>query len=136
MRSFNRISSWAQDWIGCFADDRFAELSIWRGTRMLHRLIVTPRWYRFPFMDQDDLQIGNVWTSSEARGQGLARAAILEAHRMIGPGAPTFWYVVDASNGSSVALIEACGYRLAGSGKRTRPLGIAVLGQFRLENSV
>lgn len=99
---------------------------------MLHRLVVTPRWYRFPFMEIDDLQIGAVWTRPEARGQGLARAAIAEAHRLFGEGPRRFWYVVDAGNSASISLIESCGYRLVGTGLRMRPFGVALLGRFRL----
>jgi RimJ/RimL family protein N-acetyltransferase len=135
LRSALHLAWWAQDKLGCFATHGFAEISIWRDERLLHRLIVTPRWYRFPFMDAADLQIGAVWTRPEARGQGLARTAIGEAHRLFGEGTPWFWYVVDDGNRASVALIESCGYRLVGKGLRTRPLGIAPLGRFCLESA-
>ena len=133
MRSAHRIAILVQNRLGCFANPHFTELSLWRGRQMLQRLILTPAWYRFPFMGVDDLQIGYVWTSPSERGKGLARGAIAEVHRLACTKGRNIWYVVDARNDSSAALIRSCGYRLIGTGTRTRPLGIAWFGQFRLE---
>jgi hypothetical protein len=120
--------------LGVFATDGFEELSIWRGERMLHRLVVTPRWRRFPFMAVEDVQIGGLWTDPEVRRVGLASAAIAEAHRRHAAIGRRFWYLVDDGNAPSAALAEACGYRLIGAGRRTRPLGCPALGQFRLDS--
>ena len=123
----------AFDRLGLFASRDFEELSVVRDGRLLHRLIVTPRWFRFPFMADGDLQIGALWTAPEARRLGLARAAIAEAHRRHAAIGRSFWYVVDDGNAASSGLAEACGYRLAGAGRRTRPLGLRGLGQFRMD---
>lgn len=123
---------WAFERLGLFARSGFAELSIWHADRLLHRLIVTPRWYRFPFMAEGDFQLGDLWTHPGARGQGLARAAVGEAMKRFGKDGTRFWYVVRSDNRASVRLIESCGFRLIGSGRRTRPLGLAPLGRFRL----
>jgi RimJ/RimL family protein N-acetyltransferase len=118
--------------LGLFAWNGFAELSVWEERRMLHRLVVTPRWFRFPFMASRDLQIGALWTAPHARRRGLARATIAEAHRRH-PACNRFWYVTDDSNEASVRLASGCGYAPAGTGKRTRPLGLSALGRFRLD---
>jgi GNAT superfamily N-acetyltransferase len=127
------LAWWLFARLGLFACPGFAELTMRSGGRLAHRLVVTPRWYRFPFMGATDLQIGAVWTHPELRGRGLARAAIGEAHRL----APDqLWYVVDSGNGGSIRLIEGCGYRLVGTGRRTRPFGLPMLGRFRLDKTV
>lgn len=123
---------WGMDRLGIFEKHGFTEISLWRWGRMLHRLVLTPRWHRFPFMAPGDLQIGDLWTAPAARRRGLARAAIAEAHRLAGS-ADRLWYVVDERNAASIALIEACGYRRVGTGRRTRPLGVALVGRFELE---
>ena len=64
---------WALARTGGFSRPDFAELRIERAGRVMQRLIVTPRWYRFPFMGPADLQIGDVWTAPDARRQQLAR---------------------------------------------------------------
>jgi RimJ/RimL family protein N-acetyltransferase len=127
------LAWFAFDRLGLFASREFEAMSVWRDGRLLHRMIVTPRWLRFPFMAEDDLQVGAIWTSPEARRLGLARAAIHEAHRRHAAPGRWFWYVADDENAASIALAEACGYRLAGEGRRTRPLGVRGLGRFRLD---
>ena len=122
--------------MGLFGASVFEELSIWRGERMLHRLLVTPRWLRFPFMAENDLQIGGLWTDPEVRRIGLASAMIAEAHRRSAAPGRRFWYLADNANAPSIGLAESCGYRLVGTGRRTRLLGIAALGQFRLETVI
>ena len=124
---------WGMTLSRLLASRDFAEISLWRDGRRLHRLIVTPRWRRFPFMAADDLQIGAVWTHPEARGLGLARAAVAIAHRQVAASAKRLWYIVETGNAPSIRLIESCGYRRVGVGRRSRPLGIRALGQFRLE---
>lgn len=126
------LAWWGLTRLGLFADERFAELSLRRGDTVVHRLIVTPRWYRFGFMAEGDLQIGDLWTHPDARRQGFARKAIAEAHRVFGRAGTRFWYVVAAENSASAALAESCGYRFVGEGRRTAPLGIRAAGRFVL----
>ena len=127
---------WILEKISLFASPGFAELCIEERGSVIHRLIVTPRWYRFPFMTEADLQIGNVWTSPAARRRQLARTAILEAHRRFARSGVRFWYVTAADNAISSALARSCGYRLVAVGRRTRRLGLRVLGRFVVERFV
>ena len=123
---------WLADGLRLFARPDLSVYAIHDGPHLLHRLLVTPRWYRFPFMAADDLQLGMLWTEPTRRGQGLARQAIAAAHRDYADSFGAMWYVVDESNAASVRLIESFGYRLYGFGERTRPLGLAPLGRFRM----
>ncbi len=125
----------AFDRLGVFACGAFEELTVWRGGLLLHRLIVTPRWRRFPFMGPDDLQIGGLWTAPESRRIGLATAAIAEAHRRHAASGRRFWFLVDDDNVASIGLAETTGYRLVGTGGRTRPLGVSALGRFRMDSA-
>ena len=127
---------WALAKAGAFARPGFVELRIQNDGQLLHRLIVTPAWYRFPFMAREDLQIGEVWTSPDARRKQLARAAIAEAHRRFADGSARFWYVTDANNFASGELARSCGYRLVATGRRTRRLGTSLLGQYVIDRYV
>ena len=127
---------WVLSRLGGFSRPGFAELRIERGGRVLHRLIVTPRWYRFPFMAAGDLQIGDVWTADEMRRRGLARIGIAEAHRRFAGGGEAMWYVTDASNKASAAAALASGFRHVAVGRRTRPLGSALLGRYVIDRFI
>ena len=134
--SAHSLAVWLQFRLGMFADDRFAELSLWRGDELVHSLVVTPRWHRFPFMADGDLQLGALWTNPAHRRRGLALAAMKQAHRRFGGPGQRFWYVTDASNLSSAALARSAGYEPVGTGHRTSPAGIRLLGQFKLDQTV
>lgn len=134
----NAVENWvwfAFDRVGVFPSHAFEELSVWRGGRMLHRLVVAPRWFRFPFMAPDDLQIGALWTAPDARRAGVAAAAMAEVHRRHAAPGRRFWCLVDDGNAASIRLAEASGYRLVGTGRRTRPLGISPLGRFLMDKT-
>jgi RimJ/RimL family protein N-acetyltransferase len=135
-RSISNFFWWALAKLGGFSRKGFTELRIEEEGRLLHRLIVTPAWYRFPFMAADDLQIGDIWTSPDARRRQLAHAAIIEAHHRFGIPGARFWYVTDATNVASGALARSCGYRLVGTGHRTRRLGLRLLGQYVIAQRV
>jgi RimJ/RimL family protein N-acetyltransferase len=138
-RGSRRLSNnlwWLLSKTGAFARSGFAEICVEQDGRLLHRLIVTPAWFRFPFMSSRDLQIGDVWTAPDARRQGLGQAAIGEAHRRLSDDGACFWYVTDGDNGASGALARSCGYRLVAIGSRTRRFGTALLGQYVIEQFV
>jgi RimJ/RimL family protein N-acetyltransferase len=132
-RTFANYFWWALIKSGGFARSDFAEISVRDGSRILHRLIVSPAWYRFPFMGPQDLQIGAIWTLPEARRKQLARAAIGEAHRRFGTSETCFWYLAGAGNHASEALARSCGYELVATGRRTRGFGTSLLGQYVID---
>ncbi len=119
-----------------FARRGFTEISIVDEGRLLHRLIVTPAWYRFPFMSPQDLQLGGLWTSPGSRRRHLASCAIAEAHRRFAHENIRFWYVTKADNHEFAALARSCGYRLVAGGKRTRKFGTSLLGQYVIERQI
>jgi len=101
-------------------------------SRVVHRSTVTPRYFRFPFMEKADLQIGDTWTAEPFRGRGLAGAAIREILRQDTDQARVYWYVVDAGNAASIRVIEKAGFHRVGEGLRTRRFRLRILGEFRI----
>ena len=124
---------WLLNRLGFFATDEFTEFTVWRGDIMVHRLLVTPRWHRLPFMAPDDLEVGNIWTRPDARGQKLAQAIVAEAHRLFGDRERRWWWLTDDDNAASIASATRCNYRRIERGYKTRPLGIGLWGQYRFE---
>lgn len=125
---------WLLDRIGLFSSPHVGGVLVRNGQRIVHHSLVTPKWYRFPNMGSTDLQIGNVWTSEDQRGRGLAKIAINEVHRQWASQCSEFWYLVGADNLASIGLIESCGYKLTAIGKRTKPYKILAFGRFRVES--
>lgn len=123
---------WAFHQLRIFANREYALMLIYDGARLVHRSGVYPRYFRFPFMRDRDLQIGDTWTDPEYRGRGLAQAAIVHIARALSRPGRTLWYLAESENEASVRVIERVGFAFVGAGERTRPFGVGAFGQYRL----
>lgn len=115
-----------------FTNRKYSVLLIRRNGKLVHRTMITPRYFRFPFMAADDIQVGDTWTDPEERGRGLATLA----HQII-ISTPSFrgrtcWGVIEPSNLAAIRAIEKAGYSLTGRGFRTCRFGLGILGRFVL----
>ena len=52
-------------------DKSYEHYLVYDGERLIHYSVVLPRYYRYPFMGSNDIQIGPYWTAEEYRGQGI-----------------------------------------------------------------
>jgi RimJ/RimL family protein N-acetyltransferase len=115
---------------GGFSNRDYSVLMIHRGRELVHRSVLFPRYFRFPFVGTDDLQIGDTWTTEEHRGKGLAGFAI-QAIRDRDPRPDrVYWYVCEASNIASIRVVEKLGFRKAGDCIRVSRFGVRLLGAF------
>jgi RimJ/RimL family protein N-acetyltransferase len=116
-----------------FRNASYGVVLVWKGDALAHRLGIFPGWFRFPFMARDDLQFGDLWTSPEHRGRGLASHALRVAMRARSEGGDrVFWYLTHEGNTASVRTAERAGFRRVGRAMRTRRWGIRQLGAFEL----
>lgn len=123
---------WLFDRIGVFANRGFGVLMIREGDRLIHSSLVTPRYFRFPEMAADDLQIGATWTDPDMRGRGLGKLAVALIHKAWKGEFGRMWYLVGEDNIASIRVIEASGYRLLGTGSRQSLPGLGALGRYRI----
>lgn len=119
-----------------FANRDYGLFLIRQGGKVVHRSVITPGYFRFPFMAKEDIQIGDTWTDPEERGQGLATTALENIVRAPWDRQRKCWYVVEAENKASIRVVEKAGFVLAGRGRRTRRFGLGILGQFELTERI
>jgi RimJ/RimL family protein N-acetyltransferase len=113
-----------------FASRDFTVVLIERHGRIVHRSSVFPRFFRFPFMRSDDLQVGATWTHPSERGRGLAGLAIQYAMAELWRPGRAFWYLVEESNVASVRVIEKQGFQYLGAGRKRPRAGLLQLGYY------
>jgi RimJ/RimL family protein N-acetyltransferase len=88
---------------------------------LAHYSGATGRYWRWPFMGAEDMQIGDTWTNPAHRGRGLGKFALAVLLRQLARPGRRIWYVVGAENLASIAIAKAAGMRLGGTGGRTHP---------------
>src|SRR2546427_4829121 len=117
-----------------FSNREYGVLVVYHRDRLVHRSGLFPRYLRFPFMANDDLQVGDVWTDPEHRGRGIASFAVRQIVAAKARRGRRIWYIVEAGNASSIRIVEKLGFVRAGTGRRTRRFGLGLLGQFVMDS--
>lgn len=100
---------------------------------LVHYSPAFPKYFRFPFMSPDDLQIGSTWTAPEYRRKGLATFAIqkiIESEKKRGR---RFWYICKTTNIPSIRVVEKTGFIKAGVGHRFKRFGMKLFGSFLIQ---
>lgn len=100
--------------------------------QIVHRSCLFPKFFRFPTVAHDEMQIGDVWTHPDFRGRGLTKLAIARLLAEVDDAARGIWYITESKNAASQAVARAAGFTLAGVGRRENRLGIGLLGRYVL----
>lgn len=127
---FPYIVWWGFHYAGVFRNDHYRVFLLRQQGRIVHRSCVFPPFFRFPFMERGDVQVGDVWTAPERRGQGLSVATL--KHIVAGFRDRHVWFLCERTNLASARLAGSAGLQLVGVGSRRPRLGLGVLGQFVL----
>jgi RimJ/RimL family protein N-acetyltransferase len=96
-----------------------------------HYSIVHPKWFRFPFMGEDHLQIGGLWTEPRHRGRGLATYAVQSILRAEKLPDRVYWYVAAEDNPASIRVAEKNGFAMHGFAASVKRFG-GLLTRFEL----
>lgn len=77
-------------------------------------MLVVPSFFRWPFMQRNDIQLTYVMTQSAARRQGWASYLISQGIWRLARKDRSIWYVTDTKNVASQRLAENSGFELVG----------------------
>jgi hypothetical protein len=120
---------WALHLFGRFRNRDYAVLIVRRNGRAVHRTCLIPKYFRWPFMKDGDLQVSSIWTADEHRCLGLAAYAVEQAVEIFSEPGRTFWYVTHPDNLPSLSLCRGVGFEMRCVARRTTRLGMRLLGQ-------
>jgi RimJ/RimL family protein N-acetyltransferase len=115
-----------------FSNTDYCLFLAFSGKEVVHRAVVTPGYFRFPFMSKNDLQIGDVWTHPDHRGKGLATYSLREIGGRQWAEGRRFWYIVDVGNSASIRVAEKAGFVKCGEGIRTKRFGQNLFGAYEM----
>jgi glycosyltransferase involved in cell wall biosynthesis/RimJ/RimL family protein N-acetyltransferase len=123
---------WLFHYLRLFANRDYSLLLVYEGKRCIHHTCVVPGYFRFPFMNEDDLQIGYTRTTEGHRGEGLAVFAATKVIQLLSRNGRQLWYVVHETNTASQHVAERSGFSLVGRGRRTAWHGLHLIGAYHL----
>lgn len=85
-------------------------------------LMIVPKYYKWSFMNKNDVQLIYVITEKNYQGKGLATKMLDFAKSWLVQGSFSgdIWYVTDTSNLASQRLAEKSGFRLVGKGEKVK----------------
>ena len=98
--------------------------------RLVHRSCVFPKYFRFPFMAEQDLQVGDTYTEDDFRGRGLAKFVLQNALADQSSSVNRLWYVVEDDNLPSIRVVEKSGFIRYGVGERRRSILGSLFGKY------
>lgn len=92
--------------------------------KVIHYSHVLPKFFKFPFMQRGDLQIGPSWTDPARRGQRIYPAVIAHILRREQRQGRCFYMMAAEANRASCRGIERTGFTPCGIGEKQGWLGI------------
>jgi len=106
---------------------------LYHNQTLVHYSVVLPKNYRFPFMNSQDIEIGPCWTHQDHRGQHLYSYVLNKIVNRFKNKKVSVWMICDTENVLSQKGILRTGFKIVGYGRRTKILGLRLLGKYKLE---
>ncbi|NPV60813.1 MAG: GNAT family N-acetyltransferase [Actinobacteria bacterium] len=97
---------------------------VYHDYKLIHYTIISTKCFKFPFMGDEDIQIGPSWTAEKYRGKGIASSIILSVLRQYSKGGRRFYWIAREKNNSSRKLIERLAFQNLGAIERRAILGL------------
>jgi RimJ/RimL family protein N-acetyltransferase len=127
---------WLLHHLRIFSNRDYMVFVVRRGDEFAHYSGVTGRYWRFPFLAKNDLQIGDTWTHPDHRGKGLAGFAARSILAAMSRPGRRIWYVVEDINTPSIRTAEGAGMSLYARGVWRRPFNLKLLGSYEIREVV
>jgi len=129
------IAWWLFHHCGIFFNKSFVMIIYLKTNQIVHRTCVFPGFYKFPFMNKEDLQLGDIWTTKDCRNKGIATHALKYILSLDQYKNKTFWYVVEASNVESIRLAEKFGFNVCYTAHKKNKMGISFIGNYEISKN-
>ena len=119
---FKYIIWWFYNFFKIFKNKKIQIWLYYINNELAHFFCIVPKYYRWPFMKKNDVQVTYVITEKEYRGKKLAFNGIAKALNELQIDGD-IWYVTDSSNIASQKLAKKLGFELFSEGARKVSFG-------------
>lgn len=98
--------------------------------KIVHKTVVFPKFFRFNFMKKNDLQLGDIFTSKDLRGKGIASKVLNNI--IYSNSSHDFWFLCDENNLSSVKIAYNNKFKLIAYGYKITPLRLNIFSYYKI----
>ncbi len=107
-----------------FTLGKYQIIYIYDKNNIIHYSHIIPKFWKFQFMERDDLEIGPSWTHEEYRGQGIYPYVLNYIINKFEKNCIDFYMIVNKTNIKSIKGIEKSGFLQVGELKKSKVLGV------------
>lgn len=114
------ILFWFFHYLKIFKNSNYHTIFLFKGDELVGSLLVVPKYFKWPFMKDNDIQITYLKIKNRYRGLGYGEELMnftLEFLKNLDYG--VLWYVTDSNNLPSQKLASKLGFEFFGKGKRS-----------------
>lgn len=101
---------WIFHVMGIFKSNDYCVILVYKSNKLVASAMMVPRYFKWPFMADKDLQLTYVMTNPEFRGRGIGELMLKEAINMFSDEDRNLWYVTDTGNTASIRLCVRMGF--------------------------
>ncbi|MFN3754463.1 GNAT family N-acetyltransferase [Flavobacterium sp.] len=114
--------------LGIFKNKNYSAFFAYKENELVGSLLVVPKYFKWPFMHKDDVQLTYVKIYKEYRGKGYGKQMITNVLFMLQHQNRdnAVWYVTDDSNQASKSTAEGVGFQLNSYGVKSNFLGLSL----------
>ncbi len=107
-----------------FTKGQYKIIYVKKDDKLIHYSHTLPKFFKFPFMGSEDLEVGPSWTDEKYRGKGIFPAVIGYTVQLFKKEKCTFYILVHKDNSSSQKAVLKSGFNKWRDGYKTEKLGI------------
>ncbi|WP_114752699.1 GNAT family N-acetyltransferase [Pleomorphovibrio marinus] len=122
------LSFWVFHYLKVFKNRNYHAILAYKENKLIGSLLLVPKYYKWDFMENNDLQITYVKVNKDERGQGYGEILMkftLQYLENIKFG--DLWYITDTNNMTSQNLAYKCGFFLYSECTRFEKLFFKIL---------
>lgn len=116
-----------------FRNRNYSIIEIIDNGKVIHRSCILPKFFRFPFMGENDLHITGTWTDENYRGKGLATKTLVYVLMLHKNENIKLWYISRQENIASIRVAKKAGFQLFGVGGIVSRFNSRFLGYFSIK---
>lgn len=121
------LGFWLAHQLGYFPNKDYSAVIIKDGNKFVLKMLIVPRYYKWPFMGPNDLQFAYGTTNPDYRRLGVAKIAMDIAISQLAAKGRKFWGIISEDNTPSIKWVEKVGFKYVGKIEHHNVRGISFL---------